>query len=164
MVSRIDAEKMKEDFDEATAKLKQLRQTYLLRRQSATAALRLLEIQRESKQLAVDHANKNADLLAIHAPNDGLVVVNSTFKSSGFSEWQNGDQVRAGAAFMQVVESRRDARSRPGESAGHSPNAGRAKSRSAASTHIQKWFFTDMLISFRQWALPTTFHRSCTHS
>jgi HlyD family secretion protein len=103
IMSRIDAEKKKEDFDEATAKLKQLRETYLLRRQSATAALRLLEIQRESKQLAVDHANKNADLLAIHAPNDGLVVVNSTFKSSGFSEWQNGDQVRAGTAFMQVV-------------------------------------------------------------
>jgi HlyD family secretion protein len=101
--SRIDAEKAKENLDEAVAKLKQLRETYALRRQSATAAVRLLEIQRESKKLAVDHANKNADLLAIHAPNDGLVVVNSTFKSSGFSEWQNGDQVRAGAAFMQVV-------------------------------------------------------------
>jgi len=101
--SRIDAEKAKEDLDEATAKLKQLRETYLLRRQSATAALRLLEIQRESKRLAVDHANKNADLLAIRAPTDGLVVVNSTFKNSGFSEWQNGDQVGAGTAFMQVV-------------------------------------------------------------
>jgi HlyD family secretion protein len=101
--SRIDAEKAKENLDEATAKLAQLRQTYALRRQSATAAVRLLEIQRESKKLAVDHANKNADLLAIHAPNDGLVVVNSTFKNTGFSEWQNGDQVRAGAAFMQVV-------------------------------------------------------------
>lgn len=103
--SRIDAEKAKEDFDEATAKLKQLRETYLLRRQSATAALRLLEIQRESKKLAVDHANKNADLLAIHAPTDGLVVVNSTYKQSaqGFAEWQNGDLVGAGTAFMQVV-------------------------------------------------------------
>jgi HlyD family secretion protein len=101
--SRIDAEKAKEDFDEATAKLKQLRETYALRRQSAAAALKLLQIQLESKKLAVDHANKNADLLAIHAPNDGLVVVNSTFKSSGFSEWQNGDQVRAGTPFMQVV-------------------------------------------------------------
>jgi HlyD family secretion protein len=103
IMSRIDAEKAKENLDEATAKLKQLRETYALRRQSATAAVRLLEIQRESKKLAVDHANQNADLLAIHAPNDGLVVVNSTFKQSGFSEWQNGDQVRAGAAFMQVV-------------------------------------------------------------
>jgi len=101
--SRIDAEKAKENLDEAIAKLKQLRETYALRRQSATAAVKLLEIQRESKKLAVDHANKNADLLAIHAPNDGLVVVNSTFKQSGFSEWQNGDQIRAGAAFMQVV-------------------------------------------------------------
>jgi HlyD family secretion protein len=103
IMSRIDAEKKKEDLDEATAKLKQLRETYSLRRQSATAALKLLQIQLESKRLAVDHANKNADLLAIHAPNDGLVVVNSTFKSSGFSEWQNGDQVRAGTPFMQVV-------------------------------------------------------------
>jgi HlyD family secretion protein len=103
IMSRIDAEKKKEDLDEATAKLKQLRETYSLRRQSASAALKLIQIQLESKRLAVDHANKNADLLAIHAPNDGLVVVNSTFKSSGFSEWQNGDQVRAGTPFMQVV-------------------------------------------------------------
>jgi HlyD family secretion protein len=103
ILSRIDAEKKKEDFDEATAKLKQLRETYLLRRQSATAALRLLEIQRDAKQLAVDHANKNADLLAIHSPTDGLVVVNSTFNQTGFGEWQNGDQVGAGTAFMQVV-------------------------------------------------------------
>jgi HlyD family secretion protein len=103
ILSRIDAEKKKEDFDEATAKLKQLRATYLLRRQSATAALRLLEIQRDAKKLAVDHANKNADLLVIRAPTDGLVVVNSTFKNSGFAEWQNGDNVGAGTAFMQVV-------------------------------------------------------------
>jgi HlyD family secretion protein len=103
IMSRIDAEKNKENLDEATAKLKQLRETYMLRRQSATAALRLLEIQREAKKLAVDHANKNADLLAIHSPTDGLVVVNSTFKNSGFSEWQNGDPVGAGTAFMQVV-------------------------------------------------------------
>lgn len=103
IMSRIDAEKKKEDLDEATAKLKQLRETYLLRRQSATAAVRLLEIQRDAKKLAVDHANKNADLLAIHAPTDGLVVVNSTFKNSGFAEWQNGDNVGAGTAFMQVV-------------------------------------------------------------
>jgi HlyD family secretion protein len=103
IMSRIDAEKKKEDLDEATAKLKQLRETYLFRRRSAAAALRLLEIQRDSKKLAVEHANKNADLLAIDAPTDGLVVVNSTFKNSGFSEWQNGDQVGAGTAFMQVV-------------------------------------------------------------
>ncbi len=75
----------------------------MLRRQSATAALRLLEIQRDAKKLAVDHANKNADLLVIRAPTDGLVVVNSTFKNSGFAEWQNGDNVGAGTAFMQVV-------------------------------------------------------------
>lgn len=103
VMSRIDAEKKKEDFDEATARLKQLKETYLIKRQSAAAALRLLEIQRDAKRIAMDHSKKNADLLTIHSPTDGLVVVNSTFKNSGFSEWQEGDQVRAGTAFMQVV-------------------------------------------------------------
>ena len=102
--SRIDAEKTQEDLDEATAKLKQLRETYLIKRQSAAAALKLLVIQWDGKQLAMEHSRKNADLLSIHSPTDGLIVVNSTWKNSGgMSEWQEGDQVRAGTAFMQVV-------------------------------------------------------------
>jgi len=103
VMSRIDAEKKQEDLDEATAKLKQLRAAYLLKRQSATAALKLLEIQRDAKKLAMDHSKKNADLLSIQAPTDGLVVVNTTWKSQTMAEWQEGDQVRAGTAFMQIV-------------------------------------------------------------
>jgi HlyD family secretion protein len=104
VMSRIDAEKKHEDLDEATAKLKQLRATYLVKRQSAAAALQLLIIQRDGKKLAMEHSRKNTDLLSIHAPTDGLIVVNSTWRNSGgMSEWQEGDQVRAGTAFMQVV-------------------------------------------------------------
>jgi hypothetical protein len=104
VMSRIDAEKKHEDLDEATAKLTQLRATYIVNRQSAAAALQLLVIQRDGKKLAMEHSRKNADLLSIHAPTDGLIVVNSTWRNSGgMSEWQEGDQVRAGTAFMQVV-------------------------------------------------------------
>ncbi len=103
VISRIQAEKNQENLDEANEKLKQLRATYLLKRQSAASALHLLEIQRDAKRLAMEHANKNAGLLSIQSPANGLVVVNSTFKQSGMADWQEGDQVRAGMAFMQVV-------------------------------------------------------------
>lgn len=103
VISKILAEKNQENLDEANEKLRQLRATYLLKRQSAESALKLLESQRDAKLLAKEHATKNAELLSIHSPADGLVVVNSTFKQSGMAEWQEGDQVRAGAAFMQVV-------------------------------------------------------------
>lgn len=103
VISKIQGERNQENLDEAKEKLKQLRATYLRKRDSASAALKLLESQRDAKLLAKEHASKNAELLSIHSPADGLVVVNSTFKNSGMAEWQEGDQVRAGAAFMQVV-------------------------------------------------------------
>jgi len=103
VISKILGEKNQENLDEANEKLRQLRATYLLKRQSAESALKLLESQRDAKLLAKEHATKNAELLSIHSPADGLVVVNSTFKNSGMADWQEGDQVRAGAAFMQVV-------------------------------------------------------------
>jgi HlyD family secretion protein len=103
VLSRIDAEKKQEDLDEANAKLKQARETYLLKRQSAAAALRLLEIQRDAKKLAMEHSNGNAVLLSIPSPANGLVVINSTWKQGGLAEWLEGDTVGAGRAFMQVV-------------------------------------------------------------
>jgi hypothetical protein len=101
--SRIQAEKDVENLDEANAKLKQLHSTYDLKRKSEAAAVHLLEIQRDSSRLAMEHARANADLLAIHSPADGLVVINSTFKAQGFSDWSVGDDINAGGPLMQVV-------------------------------------------------------------
>jgi multidrug efflux pump subunit AcrA (membrane-fusion protein) len=101
--ARIIAEKDKENLDEAIAKLKQLRDTYALKRASDTAAVRVLEIQRDSSKLAMEHARANSDKLAIHSPADGLVVLNSTYQPSGTRDWQVGDTIRAGGPLMQVV-------------------------------------------------------------
>ncbi|HUK32131.1 MAG TPA: HlyD family efflux transporter periplasmic adaptor subunit [Candidatus Acidoferrum sp.] len=101
--SRIQAEKNKENLDEANAKLKQLRDTYQLKRTSDAAAIRVLEIQRDSSKLAMEHARANSDLLAIHSPTDGLVVITQTWKSQGPSDWSVGDDTYGGATLMQVV-------------------------------------------------------------
>jgi multidrug resistance efflux pump len=103
IVSRIDAEKNQENLDEAKATFEQLRQTFDLKRKAAQAAIRILEIQRDRTQQTMMHAQANADLMQIHSPIDGVVVLNTIWKQGTMGEVQEGDQVRPGVPFMQVV-------------------------------------------------------------
>lgn len=103
VVSKIDAEKNLANLEEARARLKQLRETYDLKRKSAQADLRLLEIQRDRARAAMLHSQQNAGSMSIRAPNPGVVVLNTTWKSGQMGEVQEGDQVRSGIPFMQVM-------------------------------------------------------------
>ena len=103
IVSRIDAEKNQENLDEAKATFDQLRQTFDLKRKAAQAAIRILEIQRDRTQQTMLHAQANADLMQIKSPLDGVVVLNTIWKQGTMGEVQEGDQVRPGVPFMQVV-------------------------------------------------------------
>jgi multidrug efflux pump subunit AcrA (membrane-fusion protein) len=104
IVSRIDAEKNQENLDEAKATYEQLRETFDLKRKAAQAAIRILEIQRDRTQQTMLHAQANADLMQIHSPLDGVVVLNTIWKQGTMGEVQEGDQVRPGVPFMQVVD------------------------------------------------------------
>jgi HlyD family secretion protein len=103
IVSRIDAEKNQENLDEAKATFQQLQETYDLKRKAALAAIRILEIQRDRTQQTMQHAQSNSDLMQIHSPIDGVVVLNTIWKQGTMGEVQEGDQVRPGVPFMQVV-------------------------------------------------------------
>lgn len=104
LLSRIDAEKARQTLDEATANLQQLRETFDLKRQTARASIHLLEIQRDRAREVMEHARTNAELMQIHSPIDGVVVLNSIWKQGRMGQVQEGDQVRAGMTFMQVVD------------------------------------------------------------
>jgi HlyD family secretion protein len=103
IVSRIDAEKNQENLDEAKATYAQLRETFNLKRKAAQAAVRILEIQRDRTQQTMLHAQANADLMQIRSPLNGVVVLNTIWKQGTMGEVQEGDQVRPGVSFMQVV-------------------------------------------------------------
>ena len=103
ILSRIDAEKTREDLDEAQATLAQLKQTFSLKRKAAAAAIRILEIERDRTRQTMLHAQANAALMEIHAPIGGIVVLNNIWKQGNMGEVQEGDQVRPGVPFMQVV-------------------------------------------------------------
>ena len=50
------------------------------------------------------HAEANADLMQVRSPLDGVVVLNTIWKQGTMGEVQEeGDQIRPGVPFMQVV-------------------------------------------------------------
>ena len=104
LLSRIDAEKAQEDLDEAQAALAQLKETFELKRKAAQASIRILEIQRDRTRETMLHSQANSALMQIHAPIDGIVVFNTIWKQGNMGEVQEGDQVRPGVPFMQVVD------------------------------------------------------------
>jgi HlyD family secretion protein len=104
IMSRIDAEKAQETLEEGQATLAQLRETFALKRKAAQAGIRILEIQRDRTQQIMLHARADADLMEIHAPLDGVVVLNTIWRQGQIGEVREGDQLRSGNPFMQVVD------------------------------------------------------------
>lgn len=103
ILSKIDAEKNNLAAEQSKATYDQLRKTFELKRQAAKAELKSLEIQRDRARFAMEYARKNTGRLEIRAPIDGIVVLNSIWKGGQFGESQEGDEVRAGVPFMQIV-------------------------------------------------------------
>ena len=104
LLSRIEAEKAREDLDEARATLSQLKETFNLKRKAAQASIRVLEIQRDRTRETMLHAQTNASLMQIRSPIDGVVVFNTIWKQGSMGEVKEGDQIRPGVPFMQVVD------------------------------------------------------------
>jgi HlyD family secretion protein len=104
ILSRIDAEKARQTLDEAKATLDQLKETFNLKRKTAQASIRILEIQRDRAGETMLHAQANAALMQVRSPISGVVVLNTIWKQGNIGEVQEGDQVRPGVPFMQVVD------------------------------------------------------------
>jgi HlyD family secretion protein len=104
LLSHIDAEKAQQDLEQANATLQQLRETFDLKRKAALSAVRVLEIQRDRAQQVMRHAQANAGLMQIRSPIDGVVVLNTIWKQGKMGKVLEGDQIRPGVAFMQVID------------------------------------------------------------
>ncbi len=104
LIPRVEAEKNALALEQAEARLKQLRETYALKRTAARADLRILEIRRDRARLALEHAERNASLMTLRAPFAGLAVLKTTFRAGTMTEFQEGDQVRAGQAVLDVID------------------------------------------------------------
>ena len=104
IVSRIDAEKNRETLDEAEATLKQLQQTFKLKREAAAADIRSTAIQADRAKETMLYAESNANRMRLLSPMDGIVVLNMIWTGNGIGEAKQGDSLRPGQPFMKVVD------------------------------------------------------------
>lgn len=104
LIPRVEAEKNTLMLEQAKARLTQLRETYELKRVAARADLRILEIRRDRARIELEQAERNASLMTIRAPFSGLVVLKTRWSGGTMVEFQEGDQVRAGQAVLDVID------------------------------------------------------------
>jgi multidrug resistance efflux pump len=104
MLPKIQAEKNTLAFEEAQAKLKQLQETYDLKRRAAAADITILQIRRDRAETNMKQAEGNAERMLIASPLPGVAVIRSTFKNGGnMVEFMEGDEVRPGQPVIEVV-------------------------------------------------------------
>lgn len=103
VVPKYQAEINKANLAEAEAQLKQLKETFTLKRQAEAADLRMLEIQRDRARRAWEYAQGNVEKMTIQAPMDGLAVLTPMNKGTRMVDPQEGDEVRPGGSIMLVV-------------------------------------------------------------
>jgi multidrug efflux pump subunit AcrA (membrane-fusion protein) len=103
MLPKIEAEKNTLAYEAADAQLKQLQETYDLKRRSAQADIKLLDISRARAETQMKQAEANADRMQVLSPLPGVAVIRTTWKQSGLLEYTEGDEVRTGQPVVQVV-------------------------------------------------------------
>lgn len=104
MLPKIEAEKNDLAHEEAQAKLKQLEETYALKRAAAAADIHVLEIRRDRSETTMKQAESNAERMLVSSPLPGVAVIKTTWKNGGnMVEFAEGDEVRPGQPVVEVV-------------------------------------------------------------
>ena len=103
VVPGYQAEINKVNLAEAEAKLKQLKDTFALKREAQAAELRILEIQRDRANRAAEYAQGNIENMTVKSPMAGLAVLTPGNRASRMVDPQEGDEVRSGGNIMVVV-------------------------------------------------------------
>jgi HlyD family secretion protein len=104
VLPRINAEKNDLALEEAQARLKQLQETFELKRRAEKAELRILEIQRDRARTAMQHAEQNASRMVVRSPIPGVVVLRMNWRGNQMVEIQEGEEARPGMPIMLVVD------------------------------------------------------------
>jgi HlyD family secretion protein len=103
-LSRLEAERNELALEQAIARLKQLDETFALKRKAEEADYKILEIRRNRSDRARRYAEDNAKLMEVRAGFAGVVVLKSVTRGSTQSEIMEGDEVRPGVPLLDVID------------------------------------------------------------
>jgi HlyD family secretion protein len=104
LLPKILAEKNVLQVEQADAKVKQLRETFDLKRRAEASELRILEIQRDRARTSMEQAEQNASRMVVKSPLPGVVVLRTSWRGNQMVEIQEGEEARPGMPIMLVVD------------------------------------------------------------
>ncbi len=106
VLSAMDAERTRLDFDEAEARYQQLQAEQPLLKASAEADLRAAELDLESARLELKRVEESAGTTVVVAPSAGLVVLGIVIRDGLSRPIQPGDEIPSGEPFMKIAGSK----------------------------------------------------------
>lgn len=104
VLSAITAERRKLSVEEAEARYEQVLKESEVGRLNEESQVRAAELQVSQMKVELDRARQNMDKMTIRAPIDGMLVRLSVFRNGEFAQVAAGDSIRAGMAFMRIVD------------------------------------------------------------
>jgi HlyD family secretion protein len=104
ILSDIDRTKNEIKAASARAQVASLQKSHQSRLKAEAAALRILELQRDRQQVALERAKANAGKLVIKAPLGGMVALENIWKGGTMGHPLEGDQLFPGQSLMKIFD------------------------------------------------------------
>ena len=104
LLSDIDRSKSQIKLEGATAHVASLQKSNRAHDLADSAALRILELQRDRQKVALDRALNNASKLQIRAPLAGMVALENVWRGGTMGHAQEGDQLWRGQSIMRIFD------------------------------------------------------------
>ncbi|HWQ52701.1 MAG TPA: efflux RND transporter periplasmic adaptor subunit [Bryobacteraceae bacterium] len=104
ILSANQAEKYRLDYEEASESYKETAGRSNNVEISEGAAVRRAELDYKQTQLEYSRAERHVNTLLVHAPINGMVVMETIRRGGEQSQIQAGDQVGAGQTYMRIVD------------------------------------------------------------
>jgi multidrug resistance efflux pump len=103
-LSSIEQQKNKVKLDDAAVHVESLKRSSHSHDIAEIAEIRVLELQRDRQNLAVERARDNSQKLELRAPIAGMIALENTFRNNSLGHAQEGDQLWNGSPLMRLFD------------------------------------------------------------
>jgi multidrug efflux pump subunit AcrA (membrane-fusion protein) len=104
ILSSIDDQKNAAKLEDAQQHVASLRRSNHFHNLAEAAELRLLELQRDRQQVALERSRGNLEKLTMRAPLNGMVALENVWKSGSMGHATEGDQLYPGSPLLRIFD------------------------------------------------------------
>jgi multidrug resistance efflux pump len=88
----------------ASERVSSLKRSHALREKAESAALRVLELQRDRQKVGLERAERNLERMLVKAPIPGMVALENIWRAGSMGPPQEGDQIYAGRSLLRIFD------------------------------------------------------------